>query len=215
LTLPGMLPALTIRRTKIPYFSEFYQIGVRTLKRPKAVINPTEITEKGKNGETTETVKEITRKDEELVAANDGKASSNRFPYGRVEKHGVREIPGLMSTVFFFTYSALHATVWNASFPTVQEKWTWRVSCLLITAKPFLLYLIAGIVIQLRLWGGLHAGPGNLDGRYKSNKLLNVFFVFLYLGGTWTLLFESFFSLRNLPKGAYETVPWSVYLPHL
>lgn len=107
---------------------------------------------------------------------------------------------------FYITYAGLHATVWRSTFPTKTEQWVWRVSCLTIAITPFLIALGNKILTKLNI--SAETSP-------LGRLLMDGFLLILYLGGAWTLLIESFLSLRNQPKGVYQTLDLSIYFPHL
>jgi len=92
-------------------------------------------------------------------------------------------------------YGGLHAVAWDAHFPSYVEQILWRVAVVVIIAStPF--YFVA---FSETLKGWLLAiGWGLL-----------CFLPRLYL------VVEAFISVRSLPVGAYETVDWVEFLPHI
>jgi len=109
-------------------------------------------------------------------------------------------------------YAGAHASAWSSHFPTYIERWIWRGACICIASVvPFLctLFFICSKVIDSRI---------NL-----FLKKLNVA-VFCFLAGMTTISYllarlfipvEAFISIRSLPVGAFETVQWVEYWPHV
>jgi hypothetical protein len=115
-------------------------------------------------------------------------------------------------------YAGAHASAWNSHFPTYIERWIWRGACVCIASvAPFLctLFFICKKV----------------DGKiYRLNGRINTFLrklneaVFIFLAGMTTISYllarlfipvEAFISIRSLPVGAFETVEWVEYWPHV
>ncbi|KAH8154672.1 uncharacterized protein LAJ45_01201 [Morchella importuna] len=111
---------------------------------------------------------------------------------------------------FYITYAGLHATVWRSTFPTKTEQWVWRISCLTIAITPFLIAL--GNKILTKILEKLNPSAKDTP---LGRLLMDGFLLILYLGGAWTLLIESFLSLRNQPQGVYRSLDMSIYFPHL
>lgn len=108
--------------------------------------------------------------------------------------------PGL---VFYLLYGGLHTLAWNSQFPTLVECWLWRASCLVVAAAP------AGLVIDMCIRCRFY--NMSLKG---FRGFLHFSLTILYTMSSMFLLVESFIGLRQLPSGAYETVPWGNYIPH-
>ena len=96
-------------------------------------------------------------------------------------------------------FGALHAIAWNYDFPTGTEKILWRVSSLVLAGGP----VVFGVGIML--WG-------------ISGELTNIMVALSFVYGIiCRLLLVSLMlaSLRSLPSSAYQTIPWTNYIPHL
>ena len=103
-------------------------------------------------------------------------------------------------------FGAIHCISWDFSFPTRMELLMWRVFCVAITAVP--IYIFLGFYLGLRLsdtdfigYTVFHFGP--------------VSGVILYIIARAVTLVLAFTSLRDLPPGAYETVHWTTFIPHV
>ena len=101
-------------------------------------------------------------------------------------------------------FGAIHCIAWHFSFPTNTELLMWRISCVAITAVPVYMSLefvlaalvyseIASVIVVITILPAL----------------------ILYLIARAVTLVLAFTSLRGLPRGAYETVHWTTFIPHL
>ena len=101
-------------------------------------------------------------------------------------------------------FGAIHCISWGFSFPTHTELLMWRVLCVAITAVP--IYISLGIIFAIWL---------------DLNKFAIPFFIsilpagILYILARAITLVLAFTSLRGLPPGAYETVHWTTFIPHV
>ncbi|KAG9316867.1 hypothetical protein JVU11DRAFT_2943 [Chiua virens] len=101
--------------------------------------------------------------------------------------------------VTWVIFGALHLVAWDYEFPTVPEKFLWRMASLALAASP-IVYLLPVIM---------------RNGR-EDTKILCLIFVML-IGITSRLLLVAIMlaSLRSLPSSAYQIPPWTTYIPHL
>ena len=104
-------------------------------------------------------------------------------------------------------FGAIHCIAWHFSFPTHTELLMWRISSVAITAVPVY------IPLAFSLGGGL----------VDMNEKIGEFFIYfsglsggmLYILARAVTLVLAFTSLRDLPPGAYETVHWTTFIPHI
>lgn len=127
----------------------------------------------------------------------------------------------IMGAILWFAtiaYGAIHTAAWNSYFPTTLEKWLWHSSSIYVA--------FSGIVwVVINLVAKLCPGIDALWIRFLHRKtfwLTDVVIVFLcticglaYIFSRAYLVVEAFNSLRELPRGAYETPSWIQVLPHL
>ena len=94
-------------------------------------------------------------------------------------------------------FGAIHCIAWFFSFPTHMELLTWRISSVTITVVPiYILLMLMGFSHAVNYFGPLSGGV-------------------LYILGRAVTLVLAFTSLRDLPPGAYETVRWTTFMPHV
>ena len=105
-------------------------------------------------------------------------------------------------------FGAIHCTAWHFSFPTNRELLMWRISSVAITAVPiyipltiFLSIWLSNMDFDKSAFAVLHFGP--LSGGI------------LYIIARAVTLVLAFTSLRDLPPGAYQTVHWTTFIPHV
>ena len=105
-------------------------------------------------------------------------------------------------------FGAIHCIAWHFSFPTHTELLMWRISSVAITAVP--------VYVPLVLFFG--DGLGNIG--FENLALTILIFGplsggILYIIARAVTLVLAFTSLRDLPPGAYETVHWTTFIPHV
>jgi hypothetical protein len=107
-------------------------------------------------------------------------------------------------------FGGIHCIAWHFLFPTHAELLLWRISSVAITAIPIsipLMFLLVGLLKELA-----DAEDSTFD---KSFALFLLPGGLLYILARVTTLVLAFISLRGLPYGAYETVHWTTFIPHL
>ena len=103
---------------------------------------------------------------------------------------------------------AIHCIAWYFSFPTHTELLMWRISSIALTTLPICIPLMFGLA-------------GSLGGLLELNKSAYIVFCtapvigILYIFARVITLVLAFVSLMDLPPGAYETVRWTTFIPHI
>ena len=105
-------------------------------------------------------------------------------------------------------FGAIHCIAWVYSFPTRTELWIWRISSVAITAEP--IYAFSGSHFTRLIEKKVNKKAG-----HYLFKFLVLFGVLGYVLARGVTLALAFTSLRDLPPGAYETVHWSTFIPHI
>ena len=107
-------------------------------------------------------------------------------------------------------FGAIHCIAWHFSFPTHAELSIWRISCVAMTAVPFY------IPLTLLLAGWLGDMGFETTEIIGGISILSIFSAgILYIVARVFTLALAFTSLRDLPHGAFDTVHWTTFLPHV
>ena len=106
-------------------------------------------------------------------------------------------------------FGAIHCIAWHFSFPTPTELLMWRISSVAITAVPVYIPLMMGL-------GGVLGGLMDFDKAGATFLYFGPLFGgILYIIAQAVTLVLAFTSLKDLPPGAYETVHWTTFIPHV
>jgi hypothetical protein len=109
-------------------------------------------------------------------------------------------IESVSAAVSFATFGAIHLLAWNYAFPSVAEKWLWRICSLLIITVPCIFITM----IQL---------PDSVVDRNPGSPAFTIN-VFIFVLARLYLLVEAFLVFRSVPSSVYEPVDWSAYFIH-
>jgi hypothetical protein len=150
-----------------------------------------------------------------------GGAHTVGFNFSLLEKAPLMFMTGLLSCL----YAGSHASAWSSHFPSYIERWIWRGACIGIAAGvPFvcaILYLMILVCDKLDHMEIHSNGWKKIVFNYLSHS---VFVIFLFFFGLTVIVYvcsrlfiplEAFISIRSLPVGAFETVEWAEYWPHV
>ncbi|KAG2367568.1 hypothetical protein BDR07DRAFT_1392963 [Suillus spraguei] len=115
-------------------------------------------------------------------------------------------------------FGAIHCLGWNFLFPRHTEQILWRaastgMACSIMV--PFIAAMMVMLSIHLEpIWDKV---PKCLKWTWNkvSTCLKWILYVFFYLFSRVTIIVLMFLSLRSLPPGAYDTVVWTKFIPHL
>ena len=108
-------------------------------------------------------------------------------------------------------FGAIHCIAWGFSFPTHTELLMWRISSAALTAVPAYIPLM----FSLGFW------LGHMDFNTAADIIAGiVVFSILPVGILYVIarvftLILAFTSLRDLPPGAFDTVHWTTFIPHV
>jgi hypothetical protein len=109
-------------------------------------------------------------------------------------------IAGVVSGMIF---GAIHCLGWNYLFQAHKEQILWRVASVGIACSPPMLVIVPFIQ---------SFGFAVLD-RFASWLLVVI--TCDYIFSRLTIFVLMFLSLRSLPPGAYDTVAWTKFIPHV
>ncbi len=132
-------------------------------------------------------------------------------------------------------YGALHFIGWNFSFPTHTERILWRASCITIIATTIIFLACETYQDGHRLgrWEEWYAKifqserrqTSRVDTLEKARRqavfipmwevVLMTPMTVIYTLARSYIVVEVFVSLRSLPLGAFDSVQWSNFIPHV
>ena len=117
-------------------------------------------------------------------------------------------IANMIVLVVGVCFGAIHCVSWGFPFPTHTELLMWRLSSVAITAVPTYISLGLPLATVLEMMG------------LKKFTMTVLYFCplsggILYILTRAVTLVLAFTSLRDLPPGAYETVYWTTFIPHI
>ena len=116
---------------------------------------------------------------------------------------------GIVGAVIATIFGGIHCVAWSFQFPS---QLLWRIASLAITCVPTVLVFAGLLGDQL----DVDVLPGWLQFVLFVPGLLGMFVSpVLYVLSRVALLVIAFMSLRSLPPGAYETVHWTTFIPHV
>ena len=107
-------------------------------------------------------------------------------------------------------FRSIYFASWNFALPSDVERWLWRASMIYCCSVDIVVWLLQTLFSLLWRFSCIS--------RKKSRVLSS-----LILYSAWGIfpiirlfmIFELFFSLRALPRSAYESVQWMSFLPHI
>ena len=107
-------------------------------------------------------------------------------------------------------FGAIHLIAWYSEFPSRAELILWRVACIALTALPLTPHISAPALFLATLI--------NENWEDAAGVVLSVvlaLLVPLYLAGRIVTLLIALTALRSLPDGAFITVDWTTFFPHI
>ena len=99
-------------------------------------------------------------------------------------------------------FGAVHCLAWHSTFPTHIEQTLWRVSALVVTAIPPIIFVLLFLL-----------GPSLSNSDLASAVM--VLLTPVYSLARISLLALALAALRALQEKAYETPSWAAYIPHI
>ncbi|TDL16980.1 hypothetical protein BD410DRAFT_754858 [Rickenella mellea] len=102
-------------------------------------------------------------------------------------------------------FGGVHCIAWSFQFPSHEKELLWRVCALAITCLPLFSVLFLGT-----LYGIL---PDNVSDVLPP--IFVVIFSIFYIVARMILIVEAFLLLKTLPHGAFQTVQWTDFIPHV
>ena len=142
-----------------------------------------------------------------IAGGQDGKVDlshEDRVPRFWADSDNEEAITDMIVLGVGVCFGAIHCISWGFSFPTHTELLMWWVLCIAITAVP--IYISLGFYLYLSL-------PDMIGDTVLY--FISLSGVTVYIIARVITLILAFTSLRDLPPGAYETVHWTTFIPHV
>ena len=144
-------------------------------------------------------------------------------------------LEAIMFFIYSMTYCSLHFIGWNFSFPTNIERTLWRSASITMVSSALVFWICETYQDGRRIgrWERWYARmfPEKGEKAYRmglspqSRKeimfipvwevVIMIPVTFIYSLARSYIVIEIFLSQRSLPKGAFDTVDWSKYIPHI
>jgi hypothetical protein len=116
-----------------------------------------------------------------------------------------------MAELLSCVYAGCHATAWSSHFPTYIERWIWRASCIILAAAIPILSSQAIVATWILDRGPSWAHTPVLFWSFFLAGLIAVPYILARL----YIPVEAFIATRSLPLGAFDTVDWAQFWPHV
>ena len=121
-------------------------------------------------------------------------------------------LPLFLATCVATVFGAIHCIPWAFHFATLQERWVWRISAILVSGVPI-------SIIAVGFFFETFGYKGNNSTWMKVNDsflgFISITLMPLYIIARMVLLVLPFVALRALPPGAYVQLDWVSFLPHI
>ena len=107
-------------------------------------------------------------------------------------------------------FGAIHFISWNFALLSHAERWLWRASmvfCCTVGIIAWQLHFLLRVLWKFNCIRGQKLDDVDGSILFIASNLYTFFRLFI--------IFEVFFSLRALPRSAYQSVQWSNFLPHI
>lgn len=122
-----------------------------------------------------------------------------------------KEFPWLAGLFLLLSsiYGGIHLSAWNWTFPSELERNIWIISCLYI-AGALVVYFVLSVVDRI-----LGIDPSNTGWMPWLLTMVAYWLTLItYMTARGFIVFESFWSIRNAPKGVYTSPAWVETFPH-
>ncbi|KAG2369102.1 hypothetical protein BDR07DRAFT_1604982 [Suillus spraguei] len=149
-------------------------------------------------------------------------------PLNLIDSSESAKITTIVGSVSGMVFGAIHCLGWNFVFPRHTEQILWRVASigmacsLMIPFVGVVTFLLSEYLEWIRDKVSHHLEWIWDKVPFRLQEIIKYFVVTfgglcasLYLFSRVTIIVLMFLSLRSLPPGAYDTVVWTKFIPHL
>ena len=152
-----------------------------------------------------------------VKASNEAPVHSNFYAGDASNDEAIWLLPCLILAAGWVAciFGGIHCIAWWFQFPSYIEQILWRVCAAVITFTPLCYLVFCGLHLMIRFLPCV-SRPGLLhDFIMIVYTLIQVLLIIVYIFARVTLLVLTLMSLRSLPPGAFQTVSWANYIPHI
>lgn len=113
-------------------------------------------------------------------------------------------------------FGAVHCAAWFFTFPSVVERQMWRVGSLVTVGIPLIFLAMMMPTDGILKPHNTHFTKGT-KGFIRTRIVSQMFKILLPTYGLarLTLVVGALISVRSLPSGAYDSVEWTTFIPHI
>ncbi|KAG1732835.1 hypothetical protein EDB19DRAFT_1246458 [Suillus lakei] len=131
--------------------------------------------------------------------------------------------PAIIGCVSGMVFGGIHCLGWNFLFPRHAEHILWRVASIGMVYPPLMVFFISTTAYVVKVKFKLEDRRWIWDKIPSPLHIIFIHFVKLfvvlstnfYMFARVTTIVLMMLSLRSLPPGAYDTVAWTKFIPHL
>lgn len=143
-----------------------------------------------------------------------------RFYSGKCTTNQIK-IVNVTACLVTALFGAIHCFAWSYQFPSHAERTIWQVTSLLTIGLP-IIWVCTGVLANAADYLPETPSLPSLarvawiwDTVVGLIAMLFIISFPAYFVSRTALVTVAFTSLRSLPAGAYETVNWTTYIPHI
>ncbi|KAI9796758.1 MAG: hypothetical protein M1833_005998 [Piccolia ochrophora] len=133
-----------------------------------------------------------------------------------------RKLDQVIVSAVWIGYSCVHISAWNFSFPSYVELILWRVASLAMIGSMFIFWITSNrksYLLVAYLWPTKRKRMQEISNERANVSALQIVMGaisgVIYLLARLCLIVQVFLCLRKTPTGAFNTVEWGNFLPHI
>ncbi|KIK68325.1 hypothetical protein GYMLUDRAFT_154185 [Collybiopsis luxurians FD-317 M1] len=104
-------------------------------------------------------------------------------------------------------FGGIHCAAWGFLFPDAIEQRLWRIACIIVTGAPMILVVVV-------FTASLNSRGFGWWAEFFGYTVI-VFGIVGYIAARFTLIVLPFLVLRDLPQGAFKSIDWTAFIPHI
>ncbi|TDL17938.1 hypothetical protein BD410DRAFT_775534 [Rickenella mellea] len=123
-----------------------------------------------------------------------------------------------VSAAIAVIFGALHCIAWSFQFPSHEKQIIWRTCSLIITCLPVTLVVLGLLAAVMDDHSDGRIGIAACVSSTLGTGLtimVTLIIPMIYIAARVILIVEAFTLLNSLPPGAFQTVQWTRFIPHV